>query len=37
MVLLCPDAFIKYDEAGVDRLEIGGSSGARFSNTTSNK
>ncbi len=27
------DAFIKYDEAGVDRLEIGGS-GARFSNTT---
>ena len=29
-----PDAFIKYDEAGVDRLEIGGTSGARFSNTT---
>ena len=28
-----PDAFIKYDEAGVDRLEIGGS-GTRFSNTT---
>ena len=28
------DAFIKYDEAGVDRLEIGGTSGARFSNTT---
>ena len=27
------DAFIKYDEAGVDRLEIGGS-GTRFSNTT---
>ena len=28
-----PDAFIKYDEAVTDRLEIGGS-GTRFSNTT---
>jgi len=27
------DAFIRYDESGVDRLEIGGS-GTRFSNTT---
>ena len=27
------DAFIRYDEAGVDRLEIGGAT-ARFSNTT---